>query len=68
MHSRRAVPKTATITADGDIREGSQAKLDGSAITRNETRSIDALDSSANIYGDASTREGEDASTTVSLL
>lgn len=53
------------FTADGDIREDSQAKPDGSAITRNETRHIDALDSSANHYatrqaknGDAATREG----------
>lgn len=52
MHSRRAVPKTATITADGDIREDSQAIPDWSAITRNETRHLEALDSSANIYGD----------------
>lgn len=62
-----------TFTADGDIREDSQAKPDGSAITRNETRNIDALDSSANHYatrqaknGDAATREGADVSTTVS--
>ena len=48
-----------TFTADGDIREDSQAEPDGSAITRNETRNIDALDSSANLYnGDAATREG----------
>ena len=47
-----------TFTADGDIREDSQAKPDGSAITRNETRAIDALGPSANIYGDAATREG----------
>ena len=43
------------FTADGDIREDSQAKPDGSAITRNETRAIDALGPSANHYGD--TRE-----------
>ena len=49
------------FTADGDTREDSLAKPDGSAITRNETRHIDALDSSANHYGDASTREGEEA-------
>lgn len=61
------------FTADGDIREDSQAKPDGSAITRNETRAIDALEPSANIYGprqakngDAATREGADESTTVS--
>lgn len=47
-----------TFTADGDIREDSQAKPDGSAITRNETRAHDALGPSANIYGDAATREG----------
>lgn len=46
------------FTADGDIREDSQAKPDGSAITRNETRAHDALEPSANIYGDAATREG----------
>lgn len=55
-----------TLTADGDIREDSQAKPDGSAISRNETRTLDALDTSANIYGDAATREGADVSTTVS--
>ena len=61
------------FTADGDIREDSQAKPDGSAITRNETRHIDALEPSANNYatrqaknGDAATREGADVSTTVS--
>ncbi|SHH89925.1 hypothetical protein SAMN05720761_1391, partial [Fibrobacter sp. UWCM] len=55
-----------TFTADGDTREDSQAKPDGSAITRNETRAHDALEPSANIYGDAATREGADVSTTVS--
>lgn len=50
-----------TFTADGDIREDSQAKHDGSAITRNETRAPDALEPSANIYGDAATREGAEA-------
>ena len=62
-----------TLKADGDIREDSQAKPDGSAITRNETRHIDALEPSANHYatrqannGDAATREGADESTTVS--
>lgn len=61
------------FTADGDIREDSQAKPDGSAITRNETRAHDALEPSANHYatrqaknGDAATREGADVSTTVS--
>ena len=56
------------FTADGDTREDSLAKPDGSAITRNETRHIDALDSSANHYatrqaknGDAATREGAEA-------
>ena len=47
-----------TFTADGDIREDSQAIPDGSAITRNETRANDALEPSANLYGDAATREG----------
>lgn len=55
-----------TFTADGDIREDSQAEHDGSAITRNETRALDALGPSANHYGDAATREGADESTTVS--
>lgn len=62
-----------TFTADVDIREDSNAIPDGSAITRNETRDHDALDSSANHYatrqaknGDAATREGSDVSTTVS--
>ena len=51
-----------TLTADGDTREDSQAKPDGSAITRNETRNIDALEPSANLYnGDAATREGAEA-------
>ena len=56
------------LTADGDTREDSQAKPDGSAITRNETRNIDALEPSANHYatrqaknGDAATREGAEA-------
>ena len=53
-------------TADGDIREDSQAERDGSAITRNETRMPDALDTSANIYGDAIHREAGDVSATVS--
>lgn len=67
-----ADPKSPTscdqFTADGDTREDSLAKPDGSAITRNETRHIDALDSSANHYatrqaknGDAATREGAEA-------
>lgn len=46
------------FTADGDIREDSLAEPDGSAITRNETRAHDALEPSANHYGDAATREG----------
>ena len=61
------------LTADGDIREDSQAIQDGSAITRNETRHIDALEPSANHYatrqaknGDAATSDGADESTTVS--
>ena len=45
-------------TADVSTREDSQAKHDGSAITRNENRAHDALGTSANIYGDAATREG----------
>lgn len=45
-------------TADGDTREDSQAKHDGSAITRNETRATDALGPSANHYGDAATSDG----------
>lgn len=53
-------------TADGDIREDSQAKHDGSAITRNETRASDALESSANHYGDAATSDGAEATTTIS--
>ena len=61
------------LTADGDIREDSQAIRDGSAITRNETRANDALEPSANIYatrqaknGDAHHREAGDESATVS--
>lgn len=61
------------FTADGDTREDSQAKPDGSAITRNETRHIDALEPSANHYatrqaknGEAATREGADVSITFS--
>ena len=61
------------LKADGDIREDSHAIPDGSAITRNETRAIDALEPSANHYatrqdknGDSATREGADVSTTVS--
>lgn len=47
------------FTADGDIREDSQARQDGSAITRNETRAHDALGPSANQFtADAATREG----------
>ena len=49
-----------TFTAYGDTREDSQAKTDGSAITRNETRANDALDSYANHYtADASEGDGE---------
>ena len=62
-----------TLKADGDIREDSQAKQHGSAITRNETRHIDALEPSANHYatrqaknGDTATSDGADESTTVS--
>ena len=62
-----------TFTAYGDTREDSQAIQDGPAITRNETRSLDALEPYANLYGPrqakngyAATREGADVSTTVS--
>ena len=61
------------FTADGDTREDSKAKPDGSAITRNETRANDALEPSANNCGprqakngDASHREAEDESANVS--
>jgi hypothetical protein len=61
------------FTADGDTREDSQAKPDGSAITRNETRANDALEPSANNCGprqakngDASHSDAEDESATVS--
>lgn len=60
-------PRKNQVTADGDIREDSLAKPDGSAITINETRANDDLGTSANIYatrqaknGDAATREGEE--------
>lgn len=63
------------FSADGDTREDSMAKTDVSAITRNETRHLDALEPSANHYAtrqaknvDAATREGADVSTTVYLL
>ena len=52
------------FTADGDTREDSQAKPDGSAITRNETRAHDALEPSANHYGVAPHREAGDVSAT----
>lgn len=68
MDDRKVATSCDTFTADGDIREDSQAIQDGSAITRNETRLIDALDPSANHYatrqaknGDAATREGAEA-------
>jgi hypothetical protein len=58
-----AAVKSATacnpLTADGDIREDSQAKPDGSEITRNETRAHDALGPSANHYD----KEADQAST-----
>ena len=73
VDDRKVATSCDTLKADGDIREDSQAKPDGSAITRNETRHIDALGPSANHYatrqaknGDAATREGADESTTVS--
>ena len=68
VDDRKVATSCDTFTADGDTREDSQAKPDGSAITRNETRHLDALDSSANHYGDADTRDGADESTTVSNL
>ena len=49
-------------TADGDIREDSLAKHDGSAITRNETRATDALGPSANLYGEAATSDAAERS------
>ena len=53
--------------ADGDIREDSQAERDGSAITRNETRMPDALDTSATISQDAPNgNAGEDRKSTTS--
>ena len=55
---RKSATSCDQFTADGDIREDSQARPDGSAITRNETRAHDALEPSANLYGDAATREG----------
>lgn len=73
MDDRKVATSCDTFTADGDTREDSLALQDGSAITRNETRSIDALEPSANHYatrqaknGDAATREGADESSTVS--
>lgn len=59
-------PRKEDTTADVDIREDSKAKPDGSAITRNETRAHDALEQSANNYGDAATCEGAEATTTIS--
>jgi len=53
--------RPAKTTADGDIREDSQAKPDRSAITRNETGAHDALEPSANHYGDAPRRETGEA-------
>ena len=68
VDDRKAATSCDTLKADGDIRKDSQAKPDGSAITRNETRHLDALDSSANHYatrqaknGEAATREGAEA-------
>lgn len=70
---RKSATSCDQFTADGDTREDSQAKPDGSAITRNETRAHDALEPSANIYatrqaknGDAPHREAGDESATVS--
>lgn len=67
MDDRKVATSCDTFTADGDTREDSLALQDGSAITRNETRHLDALDSSANHYatrqaknGDAATSNGAD--------
>lgn len=49
------------FTADGDIREDSQAKPDGSAITRNETRAHDALGPSASEALESQGRAGANA-------
>ena len=73
VDDRKVATSCDTLKADGDAREDSQAKPDGSAITRNETRHIDALEPSANYYatrqaknGDAATSDGADVSATVS--
>ena len=73
VDDRKVATSCDTLKVDGDIREDSQAKQHGSAITRNETRHIDALEPSANHYatrqaknGDAATSDGADESTTVS--
>ena len=73
VDDRKVATSCDTLKADGDTREDSQAKPDVSAITRNETRHIDALGPSANHYatrqaknGDAATRDGAYESTTVS--
>ena len=50
-----------TFTVDGDIREDSLAKKNGSAITRNVTRHLDALEPSANHYA---TRQGKNGDAT----
>lgn len=62
---RKSATSCDTFTADGDTREDSQEKHNGSAITINETRSY-SLDSSAKLYGDAPHREAGDESATVS--
>ena len=71
--NRKETTGNDQVPADGDTREDSQAKPNGSAITRNETRAHDALEPSANIYatrqaknGDAPHREAGDESATVS--
>ena len=57
---RKSATSCDQFTADVDTREDSMAKSDGSAITRNETRAHDALEPSANNYGDAARREAAD--------
>ena len=73
VDDRKVATSCDTFTADVDIREDSNARKHRSAITRNETRHIDALGPSANHYatrqaknGYAATRDGADESTTVS--
>ena len=60
VDDRKVATSCDTLKADGDTREDSQAKQDGSAITRNETRHIDALEPSANIYEQESSISTDD--------